>query len=110
MRKLLKFGFDFFSFNRLVTPSIIDVVYVLGAMIVTLLGSLLGLLSSPLVVALFTFADRANPSATKTSAESAITAISILFIVAGNIVWRISCELVLVLFNIHELLESIEKK
>lgn len=108
--RLFKYLYDFFSFNRLVTPSIIDVVYVLGAAVVTLLGALLGLLSSPLVIALFTFADRANPSATKTSTDSGIAALSILFIVAGNIVWRISCELVLVLFNIHELLESIEKK
>jgi hypothetical protein len=83
-------GFDFgefISFRFLITPTIITIVYVIGAVLITLgaLGALAGGGGSGLVFGL-------------------------LFFFFGNLYWRVILEFVVVLFRMNDSLRSIDRR
>lgn len=91
---------DFLNFRKLITPTVVKVIYALGAVLITasLLMTAIGLLVSG-------------------SARSLIGSYSILgffgiivLILVSNLVWRLYCELIIVLFGIHESLQDIRNK
>ena len=83
-------GFDFgefISFRFLITPTIITIVYVIGAVLITIasLGALAAGGGGGLVVGL-------------------------LFLFFGNLYWRVILEFVVVLFRMNDSLRSIDKR
>lgn len=86
----------FFSFRTMITPGIIKLIYVLGAIGITIAG----------VVTII--------SAIKAGRYwgGAVWGViwGIGIIILGNLLWRVFCEELIVLFKIHDLLSSIEKR
>src|SRR5262245_62157918 len=80
---------DFFNFRYMVTPAVIKVIYILGVVLISV-GSI-GYISTGIF------------------GGGGIVA-SLLFLVLGNIYWRVLMEVVMVLFGIHEGVRSIERK
>jgi hypothetical protein len=83
-------GFDFgefISFRYLITPTIITIVYVIGAVLITLgaLGSLAAGGSGGLIFGLLVF-------------------------FFGNLYWRVILEFVVVLFRMNDSLRSIDRR
>jgi hypothetical protein len=81
---------DYFSFKSMISLSLIKTIYIIGAIIVTLWG----------VYLLF---GGSNAGGTLLSVLAGI-----ITLVFGNIMWRVTCEIWIVFFSIHERLGSIE--
>ncbi|MBS3814286.1 DUF4282 domain-containing protein [Candidatus Bipolaricaulota bacterium] len=75
----------FLNFNNLITTSIIKGVYLLGALAITII-SFLGM----------------------TQDMSGSVFAGLLGLVLGNLMWRVFCENIIVLFSIHDTLSSID--
>jgi hypothetical protein len=75
---------DFFSFDRMLTPTLIQIVFWIGVALSVLIG---------LVILL--------------SAEGGAALLGLLYIVFGPLVVRVYCELVIVIFRIHTTLVEI---
>jgi hypothetical protein len=89
----------FFSFATLITPACIQVAYVIGAAVITLAG----LLMVALVLT------GAAHEYTETNRDALLVGgLSLLGI--GNLLWRVLCELVMVLFRMHEVLVDLDDK
>ena len=80
---------EFFSFRYLITPTFIRVIYILGAILITL-------------SAFSYIPDTGEPAAGVVYA--------VLFVLIANLWWRIVLELVMVLFRINDSLSSIERR
>jgi hypothetical protein len=83
---------DFFSFRKMITSQIIQVVYAIGALFITL-GALITL-----------FTGDSNPY----SMMPAGPVLGFLILIFGNILWRIWCELIIVFFRINNTLSDID--
>lgn len=85
---------DFFNFKSMITPIIIKILYLLGLLIITIwsMGIVFGKFSG-----IFWFITGNQFLA------------GLLTLIFGNVIWRVLCETVIVLFSIHERLRSIEK-
>ena len=90
----------YFSFQKLITPRFVKFIYVVGVMAVTAggiglaIGAALGLRAATL------------PNRTGVY----YIAIGAGMVIVGNLVWRVLCEIWIVLFNIHNMLGSIESE
>jgi len=78
---------DFIKFRKMVSNTIIKILYVIGAITLTILG----------IVILSTGREEEK-------------LIGIVIIIFGNLLWRILCEGSIILFSIHESLISLNKK
>jgi hypothetical protein len=87
---------QYFGFRKLITPALIVASHVLGAFAITLLS----------VVAMI-FPEIFTPYGDD---SSRIVFGGILFLVAGNLVWRMMCEGAILLFSLHETLVSLDDK
>ena len=88
----------YFSFQKLITPRFVKVIYVFGLLALTVGG-----------IALAIWAGLGLRSATPDTRMGAYyIAMGIGIVIVGNLVWRVLCEIWIVLFNIHNLLGSIE--
>lgn len=83
----------FFSFRVMVSRTLIQIIYVIGMLALSGVGIWH-------IVASF----RVNYG----SEEYLIKGIGLLIL--GNLIWRIACEIWILLFNIHDVLVSIERK
>ncbi len=79
---------EFLAFRYLITPGFITVIYVIGAIFITLAA----------VVAL----------AAPTGSGGVLSAI--FFLIIGNLWWRIVLEFIMVLFRINDSLASIDRR
>ena len=77
---------DFFGFRKMVSTALIKIIYFFGLIILTLSGA--GMVYQGNIMVLK----------------------GIGIIVLGNLLWRIICEVWILLFSIHDLLGSIDKK
>jgi hypothetical protein len=77
---------EFISFRYLITPTIITIVYVIGAVLITL-------------GAIATMASGGN---------GVVSGLLLLFF--GNLYWRVVLEFVVVLFRMNDSLQSIERR
>ena len=78
---------SFFSFDRMITPTIIKIVFWIGLVISVLLGLTLLL-----------------------GGESgAVRVLGLLYLILGPLFVRIYCEVLIVIFKIHETLHSIDE-
>jgi hypothetical protein len=75
---------DFFSFKKMVSSTIVKFIYILGVIFIT-------------------FSSFAAMFATRGFLYG------LFMLVLGNLLWRVFCEGIIILFSIHERLVSIEK-
>lgn len=83
----------FFSFRTMITPVIIKILYVLGAIALIIVGIVM-------------ISDNLN---SRYGSDEEVW-IGFGLIILGNLIWRIICEGIILMFNIHERLTSIDKK
>jgi hypothetical protein len=90
----------YFSFQKLITPRFVKFIYVVGLLAMTASG-----------IGLAIWAGLGLRSATlPTRMGVYYIAIGAGVAIVGNLVWRVLCEIWIVLFNIHNLLGSIERE
>lgn len=90
----------YFSFQKLITPHFVKVIYVLGFIALTAGGIVLAI-----------WAGLGLRSATlPTRMGVYYIAIGAGIAIVGSLAWRVLCELWIVLFNIHSLLGSVERE
>lgn len=90
----------YFSFQNLITPRFVKFIYVVGLMALTAAG-----------IGWAIWAGLGLRSATLSTRMGAYyIAIGAGLAILGNLVWRVLCEIWIVLFNIHNLLGSIERE
>ncbi len=82
----------FLSFRTMVSRTLIQVIYILGAIGLSVYGIIL--------------IDKSTEG--NGSGGLVVTGLGILLL--GNLAWRITCEAWILLFNIHDVLVSIERK
>lgn len=87
----------FFSFGTLISPTFIQVTYVLGAAVISLAGLLMVVLVLTGVAAEYTDTSR-----------DVLLFGGLTLLGVGNILWRVLCEMVMVLFRIHEALIDLD--
>jgi hypothetical protein len=87
----------YFSFQKLITPRFVKFIYAIGLLAMTVAG-----------IALAVWAGLGLRSATlPTRMGVYYIAIGASVTIVGNLVWRVLCEIWIVLFSIHNLLGSI---
>jgi len=79
---------DFFAFRRMLSASIVRILYVLGMVALTFIGVVLLLSVNEPLVSMGGF----------------------LLITVGNLIWRLLCESMILAFSMHELLASIDRR
>ena len=90
----------YFSFQKLITPRFVKFIYAVGLLVMTAGG-----------IALAIWAGLGLRSATlPTRMGIYYIAIGAGAAIVGNLVWRVLCEIWIVLFNIHNMLGSIESE
>ena len=90
----------YFSFQKLITPRFVKFIYVFGLLALSVSG-----------IGLAIWAGLGLRSATlPTRMGLYYIAIGAAVAIVGNLVWRVLCEIWIVLFNIHNLLGSIESE
>ncbi|MCF7885104.1 MAG: DUF4282 domain-containing protein [Candidatus Marinimicrobia bacterium] len=86
-------GGGFFSFQKMISTSIIKFLYAIGAIVITIVG-FTGIFSPS--------GGQGNPLIN--------FLINLIIVVLGNLLWRILCEAWILLFSIHDMLGSINSK
>lgn len=86
---------DYFTFRMFITRPFIKIIYILGALALIVFG-FLSMFSSPYPYV------NANVS----GGGSVIN--GLLWIVIGNLVWRVMCESAIIFFRMHDVLKSID--
>src|SRR5260370_24300056 len=89
----------YFSFDKMITRSFVKVLYFLGFLALTGAG-----------IALATWAGmRLHDASIPRQIGWQYVAVGAGVLLIGNLVWRITCELLIVLFNIHARMVSIDR-
>lgn len=85
---------EFLSFKKMITLQIIQIVYLVGAILLTLasLAMMFG-----------------GSSSDYGSLMPGGFVTGLIFLVCGNILWRVYCELIIIFFRINKTLGDIEK-
>ena len=89
----------YFSFGKFISPTVVQAIYVLGAVAISLAGLLM------IALALSGLA----PEYTDISRDMLLIGGPALLLI-GNILWRMLCEMVIILFRIHEALAKLDDK
>ena len=87
--------YDFLNFDYFITKDVMSVIYAVGAVLIIIIGLLM------------MFGSAILPSEIPMNSSTAII-VGGLFLIFGNVLWRIICEFIVILFNINETLESID--
>jgi len=90
-------GGGYFSFRTMITPIIVKLLYVIGMIAITIEGFV-------------TMFSRRGISYFRYYISGGGFWEGLLVIVVGNLIWRVVCEVIILLFSIHEILASIEKR
>jgi len=94
---------NFFSFRWMITPGLIKTIYIAGAVVITLMG--LGIVFG---VAVHVPGPEGEPVRHAVGGIGVL--VGLVYILLGNLLWRLWCEFVIVIFSMHELLGSIDRK
>ena len=89
----------FFSFGTFISPTVIQAIYILGATAISLVG---------LLMVALVFTDLA-PEYTDTGQDTLLVG-GLMLLVVGNILWRVLCEIAILLFRMHEALAKLDDK
>ncbi len=87
---------DFFSFRKMITPQFIQVIYIIGAALITFGG--IGMMFNG-----------QRDSGYGSNPFSGF-GVGLIVIAAGNLFWRIWCEFIIVIFRVNQSLKSIDEK
>ena len=87
----------FFSFGTLISPTFIQLSYIIGAAVITVAGILM-------VVLVLT---GVAPEYTDTSRDVLLFG-GLTLLGVGNIVWRVLCEMTILFFRMHEAVVSLD--
>ena len=88
----------YFSFERMITPTFVKLIYFLGFLLVTAAG-----------IGLIVWSGlQLNDATIDRALGWRYVALGAAILTAGNIVWRVICELWVVLFGIHDELVAIK--
>lgn len=87
----------YFSFERMITTTFVKVIYFLGFVALTAAGVVLAIWAGM----------QLNDATISRTLGWRYVAIGVAAVVVGNIVWRVFCELWVVLFEIHSELTSV---
>jgi uncharacterized membrane-anchored protein len=90
-------GGGYFSFRTMITPIIVKLLYVIGMIAITIEGFV-------------TMFSRRGTFYFGYYVSGGNFWRGLLIIVVGNLIWRVVCEVIILLFSIHEILASIEKR
>lgn len=82
---------DFFQFKRFITADLLRLLYVVGALFITAIGFILFV-------------------SDESSLDIPNSFWGLILISVGNLLWRLYCEFMIVIFSIHERLVSIDYK
>jgi hypothetical protein len=96
---------DYLYFRSFITLPVIMVVYILGALAITLFSLLLmvgGLAMPSYPMGGYYYGNYPG--------GAAVILVGLIILIFGNIFWRIFCEYVAILFKIHERLVSLDSK
>ena len=88
---------NYFSFERMITPAFVKVVYFIGFLAITAAGVGLAIWAGM----------QLNDATISRTLGWQYVAYGVGLLVVGNIVWRVFCELWVVLFGIHSELVSV---
>jgi hypothetical protein len=88
---------DFLNFKMFITTTFMKIIYIIGALIITL-GSLVLMVGFSM------------PLAYGISIGSGGVLAGLALLVFGNLGWRLLCEAIIVVFSIHERLISVDNK
>lgn len=88
----------FLSFDEMITKSAITVIYILGAIGITLIGLFI-IVASSLILPMIIGKNTWNG-----------LVFGVILIVFGNLFWRVACEVFIVIFKIHDSVVSIDNK
>ena len=86
----------YFGFRKLITPALIKLSYLLGALAITFFSGIAIMFPD-------TFATYGRDS-------TVVVFIGIVVLVLGNLAWRMLCEGAILIFSLHEILVSLEDK
>ena len=78
---------SFFSFDRMITPTIIKIVFWIGLVLSILVGLILLIAGG----------------------SSGARLVGLIYLLIGPLLWRIYCEILIVIFKMHESLVAIER-
>jgi hypothetical protein len=94
---------DYFSFNFMITPVFIRMIYLIGAVIITITAVFL-FLGQPVTVTV-------NGETTTTGGGVlGVILLTLVYFVVAQLLWRIWMELLIVIFRIHGSLRAIETR
>jgi len=103
-----EFG-DYMEFNKfitveeLITPQAITIVYIIGAILITL-GSLV-FMGIGIVMPQY-----GSYSSSNTFSGGFLILFGLIYLIFGNLFWRMLCEFLIVIFKINDTLVSIKSK
>ena len=89
----------FFSFQTFISPLVIKLIYILGVM---------GIVAASIAVALMP-ADQILPDVPFSPKVKSI-ALSVIILIVGNLLWRLICELWMVLFSVRAALTLMARR
>ncbi len=93
----------YFSFSKFISPTLIKIAYVIGVILITIGGIVL--MVSPIGQV-----SVSHGSPVLTGGEGFCIVFGLLWIFLGNLIWRVVCESWIVLFNMRDLLASVERE
>jgi hypothetical protein len=93
----------FITFEELITPQAITIVYIIGAILITL-GSL-AFMGIGIVMPQYGSYSSSNPFS-----GGFLILFGLIYLIFGNLFWRMLCEFLIVIFKINDTLVSIKSK
>jgi len=94
---------QFISFDEFMTPGLVTIVYILGVIAIILV--------TLVMLAMVVFAGSipmTGAGSMDNSLHPEYAVAAVIFFVLGNLYWRVTCELLMVLFKINEHISSID--
>jgi hypothetical protein len=89
----------YFAFRTLISPTLIKVLYILGALAFLAMGVAIGIGYQGQGFSVPSLAELGLPN----------WAVGTIVAIIGNLIWRVFCEALILFFNIHEILAAQER-
>jgi hypothetical protein len=97
---------SYLTFKRFITPNVITVVYIIGAIILTIASILM--IAGGSFIPMYGMPSELSPYLMPSGVGIAI--VGVLLLIFGNLFWRVWCEYLIVQFRIYDALASIDRK
>jgi len=91
----------FVNFEEFITPKVMSIIYLLGVIVIILVS--LAAIAMSFKTGSSSFYYQSEPSI-----DWMMIVAGILYFIFGNLIWRMICEFVVVIFKIHDSIESVD--